>query len=197
VLQNQRERLIAGVTTCVYEHGYSETTVEQIIVRAGMSKADFYKSFGDKEEVFLAAYDDAVERIREVVLLACAREDDWGEGVCAAIAALLAHMASKPAAADLVFVEGLNAGRDFHERYQQAIRRFAPYLRDRAPVAVGGSQLPEATAEVVIGGIASLLGRHILNGEGERLEEFFPEIAEFALAPYVGLDEARRIISAA
>ena len=58
-------------------------------------------------------------------------------------------------------------------------------------------QHPEATDEAVVGGIASMLGRHILAGEAERLAEFFPEIAEFALTPYVGSDEARRIISAA
>jgi AcrR family transcriptional regulator len=196
-LQNQRARLIAAVTAAVHEQDYSETTVTEITARAHISKADFYKHFENKEEVFLAAYDDAVERMREVVLLACAREDEWGDGVCAAIAALLAHMASEPAAADLVLVEGLNGGREFQDRYQAAVRRFAPYLRDRAPAPVGGGQPPEATDEVVVGGIASLLGRHVIAGEAERLEEFFSEIAEFALAPYVGLDEARRIISAA
>jgi AcrR family transcriptional regulator len=195
--QNQRSRLIAAVTACVHEEDYSETTVGEITARARISKADFYKHFENKEAAILAAYDEAVERMREVVLLACAREEDWGDGVCAAISALLDHLVSEPAAADLVLVEGLNGGREFHNRYQGAVRRFAPYLRDRAPAPVGGGQLPEGADEAVVGGIASLLGRHVIAGEGDRLGQFFPEIAEFALSPYVGLDEARRIISAA
>jgi AcrR family transcriptional regulator len=197
VLENQRGRLITSVTACVHEHGYSKTTVEQIIVRARISKADFYKNFENKEEAFLAAYDAAVEQMREVVVSTCADREDWGQGVCAALAALLAHIAGEPAAANLVLVEGLSAGRGFHDRYQEAVRSFVPYLREGAPVAAGDGKHPEATDEAVVGGIASLLGRHILAGEVERLEEFFPEIAEFALTPYVGSDEARRIISAA
>jgi len=47
----------------------------------------------------------------------------------------------------------------------------------------------------VVGGIASLLGRRVLAGETARLERFFPELAEFALTPYLGVAEARRIIS--
>jgi len=41
-----------------------------------------------------------------------------------------------------------------------------------------------------------LLGRRILAGEAERLNELFPEILEFTLAAYLGAEEARRIVSA-
>lgn len=197
VLQNWRRRLIAAAIDCVHEDGYHQASIGQITSRAHVARGDFYECFESRDEVFLAAYEEAVERMREVVLVACAREDDWGQGVCAAIAALLARMSSEPAEADLVFVEGLNAGRDFHDRYEEAVRSFAPYLRDRAPAVAGGGQLPEGTAEAVVGSIASLLGRRILAGEGKHLEQFFPEIAEFALTPYVGSKKARRIISAA
>ena len=192
VLQNQRARLIAALIACVQEEGYSKTTLQQIAKRAHVSKADFYESFENTDEAFLAAYDETVERIREVVLLACASRKDWGQGVCAALAALLAHLASEPARAHLVFVEGVSAVGDVHA---EAVRRFVPYLSDGAPAVAGGSP-SEATAEAVVGGIVSLLGRHILAGKTKRLKTFFPEIAEFALVPYVGSDEARRIISA-
>lgn len=45
------------------------------------------------------------------------------------------------------------------------------------------------------GSIASLLARRALAGETAQLAELLPEIAEFALTPYVGATEARRIIS--
>jgi hypothetical protein len=44
--------------------------------------------------------------------------------------------------------------------------------------------------------MAGSFASHVRDGETERIEEFFPEIAEFGLAPYVGRVEARRIISA-
>ena len=56
--------------------------------------------------------------------------------------------------------------------------------------------MPEATDEAVVGGIASLLGRRVLAGEAEQIDQLFPEILEFVLAAYLGAEEARRIVSA-
>jgi AcrR family transcriptional regulator len=196
VAQNQRDRLIAAITDSLYEQGYEKSTVSSIGRRARVSKADFYRHFASKEECLLAAYDAAVERLREEVLLVCADRGDWAQGVCVALALLLASLASEPANASLVLVGGLRGGRPVYDRFQEAVQRFVPYLRNGAPAGAGGSRPPEAVDEAVVGGIVSLLGQHVLAGETERLVEFFPEIAEFALTPYLGPAEARRIISA-
>lgn len=47
--------------------------------------------------------------------------------------------------------------------------------------------------EAVVGGIASL---RVLAGEAEQIDQLLPEVLEFALTPYLGTAEARRIISA-
>jgi AcrR family transcriptional regulator len=195
VAQNQRERLLLALAECLDESGYDGTTVAMIGKRAGVSKSDFYKHFESKDVCFVAAYDDAVERIREQVLAACADADDWATGVLAALTALLELLAAKPEQAGLVLVEGLRAGRGVYDRYQTALQSFVPYLRDGAPAPAGGPPPPEATDEAIVGGIASLLARRVLAGETARLSELLPEIAEFALTPYVGAAEARRIIS--
>jgi AcrR family transcriptional regulator len=194
VAQNQRERLLAALAECLEESGYDGTTVSTIGKRAGVSKSDFYKQFESKDACFVAAYDDAVERIRDRVLAACEEAEGWAAGVFAALAALLDLLAAEPAQAGLVLVEGLRAGRGVYDRYQVALQSFVPYLRDGAPTPPEGEP-PEATDEAVVGGIASLLARRVLAGETTRLGEFLPEIAEFALTPYLGATEARRIIS--
>jgi len=195
VAQNQRERLLAALAECLHERGYDGTTVSMVGKRAGVSKSDFYKQFESKDACFLAAYDDSVERIRELMLAACAESDDWADGVFAALASLLGFLASEPAQAQLVLVEGLRAGRGVYDRYQEALQSFVPRLRDGAPAPAGSEPPPPATDEAVVGGIASLLARRVLAGEAEKLAEFLPEIAEFALTPYLGAAEARRIIS--
>jgi len=63
-------------------------------------------------------------------------------------------------------------------------------------VGAGGVRPPRATDEAVVGGVAALLSRRVVAGEAQRLDRFFPEVAEFALAPYLGFAEARRIICA-
>lgn len=198
VARNQRERLIAGLTSALYEVGYQKTTVSIIGQRAAVSKSDFYKHFESKDECFIAAYDAAVERIHGCVATACeeAAEEEWPRRVRAAIEALLRLLTDEPALASITLVEGLRAGREVYDRYQGALESFVGYLHEGAPPAPQGGEVPAATGEAVVGGIASLLGRRVLAGEAERLNELFPEILEFTLSAYLGAEQARRIISA-
>jgi AcrR family transcriptional regulator len=198
VAQNQRERLINGLTEVLYEVGYQKTTVSLIGQRAAVSKSDFYKHFESKDECFYAAYESAVERIRECVLAACAAHEagDWPPRVRDGIASLIELLANDPPLAGITLVEGLRAGRGVYDRYQAAVESFVPYLREGAPPAPAGGEVPQATDEAIVGGIASLLGRRILAGQIDRLDELTPAVLEFALTPYLGTVEARRIISA-
>lgn len=195
VAQNQRERLLTAISQCLDEHGYDRTTVARISSAAQVSKSDFYRHFSSKDECFLAAYDDAVERLREEVLGACGEREDWADGLCSALAAVLAALAADPARTNLLLVEGLRVGPSVYARFQAAVESFVPYLREGAPGGTRAGRAPQAADEAVVGGIASLLGRRVLAGETGRMEDFFPEIAEFALTPYLGVAEARRIIS--
>lgn len=198
VAKNQRERLIAGLIDVLYDVGYQKTTVSLIGQRAAVSKSDFYKHFESKDECFISAYDVAVDRIRTRVGLACeeAEGEEWAQQVRHAVDALLKLFDAEPALASIVLVEGLRAGRGVYDRYQEALETFVAYLRQGAPVDPGGIEVPEATDEAVVGGVASMLGRRILVGEAEKLEQLFPEILEFVLAAYLGGEEARRIVSA-
>jgi AcrR family transcriptional regulator len=197
VARNQRERLIAGLTEALYEVGYQKTTVSLIGQRAAVSKSDFYKHFESKDDCFIAAYEAAVVRIRDCMVEACdAAAEAWELRVGASLAALLKLFASEPAVASIVLVEGLRAGRGVYDRYQGAIESFVGYLRDGAPRTPGGGEVPEATDEAVVGGVASMLGRRVLAGEASELDQLFPEILEFVLSAYLGAEEARRIVSA-
>jgi AcrR family transcriptional regulator len=198
VARNQRERLIAGLTEVLHEVGYQKTTVSLIGRRASVSKSDFYKHFESKDDCFFAAYEAAIERIREQVLAACGRhgKNHWPPRIRDGIATLLTTLAADPALASISLVEGLRAGRGVYDRYQAAVESFVVCLREGAPEAPGGGEVPAATDEAVVGGIASLLGRRVLAGETEQIGQLLPEVLEFALTPYLGTVEARRIISA-
>jgi len=197
VAQNQRQRLIAGLTEALYQVGYQKTTVSLIGERASVSKSDFYKHFESKDDCFFAAYEEAIERIRTEIVGACSKQEGaWSPRVRDGIAALLTLLARDPALASLSLVEGLRAGRGVYDRYQAAVESFVPYLRRGAPAGPDGEPVPVATDEAVVGGIASLLGRRVLAGEAEQIDQLLPDVLEFALTPYLGAAEARRIISA-
>jgi AcrR family transcriptional regulator len=198
VARNQRERLLAGLVQALYEVGYQKTTVSLIGQRAAVSKSDFYKHFQSKDDCFVAAYDAAIERIQEHVRAACeeAGGAGWPYRIRAGVEALLKLFNAEPALASIALVEGLRAGRGIYDRYQAALEGFVAALREGAPLGPGGTEVPEATDEAVVGGVASMLGRRILAREVEELDQLFPEILEFVLAAYLGAGEARRIVSA-
>ena len=178
--------------------GYQKTTVSLIGQQAAVSKSDFYKHFESKDDCFIAAYDTAIERIRGQVAVACEESagEEWSRRVRNAIEALLQLLTGEPALASLALVEGLRAGRGVYDRYQAAVESFVRDLRAGAPVGPGAVEVPEATDEAVVGGVASMLGRRILAREAEQLPQLFPEILEFVLGAYLGAEEARRIVSA-
>jgi AcrR family transcriptional regulator len=163
-----------------------------------VSKSDFYKHFDSKDECFIAAYDHAVDRIRTTVVEACVPNPtaEWPSRVRAGLTALLTLLASEPALATIVLAEGLRAGRGFYDRYQGAVESFVPMLREGAPDPPGAAPVPPATDEAVVGGIAALLSRRVVGGEAEDLTKLLPDVLEFALAPHLGTEGARRITSA-
>ena len=165
--------------------------------RAAVSKSDFYKHFRSKDDCFLAAYDSAVGRIRWCVREACERDPGaaWPPRVRDALVAAITLLEDEPQLATIALAEGLRAGRDVHDRYQLALGGFVAYLRQGAPAPPGGGTIPAATDEAVIGGIASLLGRRVIAGDVD-VDVLLPQLLEFALTPYLGNAEARRIVSA-
>ena len=116
--------------------------------------------------------------------------------VRAGVIALLDLLAAEPPLATIVLAEGLRAGRGIYDRYQAAVESFVPLLREGAPDPPGGGEVPAATDEAVVGGIASLLSRRVVAGEAADLGELVPDVLEFALTPHLGTEGARRIISA-
>jgi AcrR family transcriptional regulator len=197
VARNQRDRLIAALIFTLAEVGYEKTTVSMIGGRAAVSKSDFYKHFDSKDACFLAAYDTAVDRIREAVAEACgAAGEEWALRVRAGVGALLALLTTEPQLAAIVLAEGLRAGRGIYDRYQAAVEGFVPLLRNGAPEPPGGVAVPAVTDEAVVGGIASLLSRRVTARETADLGALVPDLLEFALTPHLGTEGARRIISA-
>ncbi|MBS1676803.1 MAG: TetR/AcrR family transcriptional regulator [Actinobacteria bacterium] len=178
--------------------GYQKTTVSMIGQRAAVSKSDFYKHFDSKDDCFVAAYEHAVDRIHATVVEACAADPTaaWSARVQAAVTALLAFLADEPPLATIVLAEGLRAGRGMYDRYQAAVESFVPLLRDGAPDPPDSAPVPPATDEAVVGGIAALLGRRVVAGEAADLTGLTPDVVEFALAPHLGTEAARRITSA-
>ena len=60
VTEIQRSRMLAAASEAVDEVGYARMTIAQVIGRARVSRKTFYDVFTDREDCFLAAFDQAI-----------------------------------------------------------------------------------------------------------------------------------------
>lgn len=193
VSDDQRRRILEATADLVAERGYAETTIEQIVRRAKVGYATFYKHYADKEEAFLALLDAAIERTVYVVEEAYDREDGpWSDKVGAGLGALLAQVAAHPTIARACLVEAPTAGAEAAARHEAALKRFAPLLRPGRELNPRKDQLPASLEETLVGGVLWVIGQRLIAGEVERLRALLPETLEFLLRPYVGEEEAAR-----
>ncbi|MDX6610534.1 MAG: hypothetical protein QOF85_2459 [Solirubrobacterales bacterium] len=190
---DQRRRILAATADLVAEQGYAETTIEQIVRRARVGYATFYKHYADKQEAFLALMDAAVERTAYVVEEAYDGEGGpWPDKVGAGLGALLELAAAHPGVARACLVEAPTAGPEAAARQEAALKRFAPLLRPGRELNSRKDQLPESLEETLAGGVLWVINQRLIAGEADKLRSLLPEALEFLLRPYVGEEAAAR-----
>lgn len=187
---SQRRRILQGMIEVVADRGYAEARISDAIEAAGVSRKTFYELFSDKEECFLAAYEEWTDRFTEITVAAFERagEAPWSERIAGALAAYLEALAENPAAARVCIVEVLAAGPKALARRDAALRRFAELIdQGRSESAV---TLPGMTSLALAGGIHELLHSELLHGAARSVPARLPDVVYWVVQPYLGEDEA-------
>lgn len=98
--ERQRAAVRAEITLAAMElfltHGFDETTADQIAEKAGVSRSSFFRHFPTKEDVVLASFASAGERVRDALRARPAGESAW-EALGHAAAVLLDSFVDDPA----------------------------------------------------------------------------------------------------
>jgi AcrR family transcriptional regulator len=172
------------------EQGYEATKIGDIVRHAGVARKTLYDNFEGKEEVFLAAFDAAVEEVMGRVEEVCAEFDgEWEGRVEAGLGAFLAYVGEEPARARMCMVEAMSATPAATRRYDDAVQRFVELTGRNVSRP---DRLPETIEETLVGGVAWIVHQKIRRREAETAMELLPELAEFMLAPYRGVAKAEQ-----
>jgi AcrR family transcriptional regulator len=190
VVHNQRERILDAVANLVARDGYAALTVDGIVEHAAVSLQAFYEHFSGKEDAFLVAYELGHAKGLSIVERAFATESDWRLGIRAGISALLDFLASEPAFAHLALVDTLTATRRAAEHGADGLAAYAAMLVPGAEEATDLVLPPAVTIEAIAGGLSELCLTYALMGHIESLSELLPVATYFALAPFIGLEQA-------
>lgn len=193
VVQNQRDRLTAGIIAVVGERGYHEATISQICAAAGISRRTFYTYFESKEQCFGEAFDRISEHLVGAMRRAGDEAGDWPAQVRARLAVLLEAFAANPDLVRFSWTAPIRAGEPIARYHQIALERFLQVLLEDRPS--NGLRRPSQVVEnAVVGGIMALIAGRVERGGGENLPDLLPELVEIFLTPHLGRAEAVRVV---
>jgi AcrR family transcriptional regulator len=196
VEENHRNRLMAGAIASLAERGFPATTVAHIITAAAVSNSTFYSHYSGKEACVLATYGATIAWLEGTVGAALSPDQSWPLRVLDAVFATLACLDTDRRLARLCAIEIFATGPRGQACHRQTVDRISLHLAVGRGERALGADLPPHLEPTLIGGALSLIGRRVEDNDG-LLSELAPELGEFLLAPYLGVEAARRLVTAA
>ncbi|WP_233243926.1 TetR/AcrR family transcriptional regulator [Paraconexibacter algicola] len=177
VAASQRERLLRAMAEVVAEHGYAKTSVAQVLRRAGVSRESFYEQFANKEDCFLAAYDEAATVLLGIMAAGLAAPEPEADPAAAELPVLeqlsrvlrsyLAALAAEPAIARTFFVEVYAAGDAALRRRVDVQARFVDAM---ATLVDARDDTDRFAVEALVAAISALVTQRVCAGRFDELE---------------------------
>ncbi|HEY2141950.1 MAG TPA: TetR family transcriptional regulator [Solirubrobacteraceae bacterium] len=182
--------MLTAAAHVVCELGYGGMSVARVTGRAGVSRRTFYELFDDREDCFLALFEDAVARTSVVARQAASGQVLWRERVRAGLSALLVFAGDEPGLGPLLVVEALGAGSKVLAGRSGVLDTLIAIVDEgRDEMATGrGSKNgpPPLTAEGVVGAVLAVIHARLLEPGRSRLIGLLNPLMGMIVLPYLG-----------
>jgi len=192
VMEIQRARILTAMVEVSVEHGATNVSVAHVVQRAGVSRRTFYELFTDREDCFLAAFDDGLSRVSRHVLDSYDPRANWVERVRSSLTTLLSFLDAERGMGQLLVVGSLGAGHNALARRQCCIAQMIAVVDEGRSESKVGSELPPLTAEGIVGGVLSVLHARLVEDSHESLLELTGPLMSLIVMPYLGPVAARK-----
>lgn len=186
VIEIQRARILAAAVEVVEELGYEGMTVAQVIGRAKVSRKTFYDLFADRQDCFMAVFEETIARTRMLMEQACADEQRWRERVRSGLARLLVLLGEEPVLGRICLIEAQGAGTRVLERRDQVFGELAEILDRGRMVTSAVRDPPQITAEGLVGAVCAVLQTRLLECSEEPFVDLLGPLMSMIVLPYLG-----------
>jgi AcrR family transcriptional regulator len=189
----QRARILTAAVDVVGELGYPGMSVARVTSRAGVSRRTFYDLFEDREDCFLAVFEEAVRRGGALAGNAYSVQPArWRERVRAGLAALLGFLDDEPGLRALVVVDALAAGPRVLERRARVLDTLKHIVDEGRKETKPGREPPPLTAEGIVGAVLAVIHARLLTRKNPRLIALLNPLMGMIVLPYLGQAVATR-----
>jgi AcrR family transcriptional regulator len=182
------QRIIRGFAVAVAAKGYPATTIADIAAAAAISQTTFYEHFDGKAEALGAALESSGAQVLAAVLPAIKRTTDWKVALRVGFEELCGFLASEPAFASLRCVDVYGAGPKALGGRDYAGTLMIAHLVE--PAYAHGLKASQLQLELSAGAIYGVLFEGVRSGHTADLPRLAPFLTYFALAPFIGAEEA-------
>jgi AcrR family transcriptional regulator len=187
---DHRRKIIDVLIETTARAGYDHTCIERVLSAANLPEATFYAFFESLEDCFIQAGDELIDQLELVVLGQMSGGAPWPQRIRRGLQTLLLLIVKNPDRARFVMIECLGAGRPAAERLRSAQAMFAVVIEEGEEHAGSVEHLSPHTAEGIVGGIAAIVHRRVLEENTAELPALLPDLLYFALMPYLGHERA-------
>ncbi len=193
VAQIQRARILAAMFDAATELGAANVSVANVVERSGVSRRTFYETFADREDCFLAAFDDALVFASQRVLPAYQVELRWRERIRVAVIAFLSFLDQEPVIGRLLIRESLTGGPKTRARREHVLAQLASAIdRGREESGSTAAMLTPLTAEGLVGGALSIVDARISLSSDLPVLGLANVLISMIVLPYLGPAAARK-----
>ncbi len=193
VAEVQRSRILGAAVAVVSAYGYPKMTVSRVTGRAGVSRRTFYDLFEDRDDCFLAVFEDVVVRASDVAVAAYESGGrSWREQVRAGLGALLGFFDEQPAVCSLLVVDALRAGSSVQRRRAEILKGLATALREGGSRSGSSRELPPLTGEGIVGAVLGVVHTRLSSGQPGPMSELLNPLMAMIVLPYLGPAAAQR-----
>jgi AcrR family transcriptional regulator len=175
-----------GLWGTAEERLHLATSVADVLVRARVSRSAFYEQFRDKEDCFLACYDQGSALLFDAATAALAVGGPWRQRVRRVYEALLTTFAEHAPLARVCMVEALAAGPAANLRYRQAIAGFVSVIEDDMIADADYPRVPRSLIFGLVGGSSAIIYEEIAAGRTTELPCLVDDLTRFSVAGFVG-----------
>jgi AcrR family transcriptional regulator len=190
----QRARMLGSAAQVLAEHGYGEMSVARITERARVSRRTFYDVFKDREDCFLAVFNEAVTQASGLVLDAyeSASGEPWQERVRTSLTVLLGFLDEQPQVRSLLVMDALQGGPRVLERRAEVLERLANSFHRDGLKAASVRALPSLTGEGVVGAVLGVVHTRLLGRDPAPTLELLGPLMGMIVMPYLGPAAAQK-----
>jgi AcrR family transcriptional regulator len=187
----QRKRILIAAMEITVELGYANVTVGNVTERARVSRRTFYEAFEDLDDCFLAAFEDAIERLVSVIGPAYRSEGAWREKMRGGLSALLQFIHQDPGTGQLLLVDTLGAGPAVLERRGEVLTKLTAIVDEGRSEIKRNEQPHQLAAAGIVAAVLGILHARILERDAQHTTELLNPLMAMVVVPYLGRAAAR------